>query len=821
MNRDWNYIEKEGKQLKTVDDFKNWYVRTEKAYKKQDSNFDERKFEEETRKEIIALRDSILTDNAESKKYKFILLSFIGEFLNKKAFVLNAKYDIASDSFPKMLKNFEEHLELMPNLDLKLKYIKKEIERTETTILDWLSNVSDLKDKFLRTDLQAGQKYLEFLRKKEKYPNYIHQDIILPPPAENPEQYNSIVNFESWVEGRIAVIPEGIIVCTNFDELKTQTEHITKSILVLVPDTLSNSDKQKVKDEQTKNSHTHIDNHIDTMIMHFAQDASRVYDKIQFIENEINKYEKLFYEEKFSINNEEAIRKFKNENTDLAHIDIAELRHIFFHKIKKNLFPYSEQRSFKCFFRYHSEDLTLYKSTWAYFRFICWLKKYKAAYQEFFDSISSEVLPPLVRELITLEKVMTDFTIKTKLQNILHLHHELEKEKHNFSINEDGFNSEITDFFLDHYRLELENLKTKIQLQFVLQVSETNKSTVINYVFNQYKSLCNKSIEFRNMLPEPMKAGNESIINGAINIELYQFGKWIKLTFKSYLDPALLFNNTDDKKIIAHFLSSYCDLQTQLNKQIKQDCFHREFVLKSLDGIHQEFTNDFHEQYDFIASKWINQNSNKGNSVNELTFVTGFLKRFESLFKFDKASNTYKAIDYEQNHYSFEKEFFISYMEKAFNFFQNFLKNRFNELNISAVSQAAKKGKSRYQKKVVSTFTHYDLAKNSGTIKPLYNSLRVEFIAPDTHYINFRNIFLNKIPRTKIVWCKGKGTLKYFVRQLKRKEKITNGKIWQAAANSFQIKDEPDYNIVKLSNTKFPSSKNSELRQLDTYINSF
>ena len=719
-----------------------------------------------------------------------------------------------------MLKDFEDQLELMPDLNLKLKYIGEEIERIEKTSLDWIRKGADLKDKYLKAEFEGGQKYLEFLRKKEKYPNYKHQEIKLPPPAENPEQYNSVVNFKSWAEGRIAVIPQGVIVCTNFDELKTPAEFITMSILVLVPDTLSSADKHKIKRQQEENTNTHIDNEIDAMIMHFTRNASRVYDKIQFIEDEIKKYEKLFYEEKLSIKNKEAIREFKNENSDLAHIDIAEFRSIYFTNISKHLFPYAEQRSFNCLFRYHSEDLMLYKSTWAYVKFNHWLKKYKAAYNVFFVSISSEALPTLVREFTTLEKIMTDFTTKAKLQNILSLHHEFKKEKYNFSKNEDDFKGEIVDFFIDHYILELEILKNKIQSHFIQQVSEEKKSSVINYVFNQYQSLCRKSNKFQNMLPETIKEGHESIIIGRINIELYQFGVWFELTFKSYLDPALLFNNTDDNKIITHFLSSYSYQQAQLNNHKKHDCIHRELALKSLDRFYKKFTNDFHEQYDFIASKWIKQNSSKGNSANELDFVTIFLKRFENLFKYDIASKTYKAIDYEQTEYSFEKKFFISYMEKTFNFFQTFLKDRLKELNILVVSNPTKNRKNKYQRKNVITFTYSHWNKNAGAIKPLHRILIKKFIAKDTSYKDIKNIFSNELPSSKIVWLMGKGTLKYFVLQLKTEKKILKSKIWVAANNAFQIENEPDFNIRKLGNGKLPKHESKVLTELKTIVNS-
>lgn len=205
MHRKWNYIEKDGKQLKTVDDFEKWYVKTEKALRKQNKNFDERKFEEETRKEIIAHMDSILSDDAKSKKYKSILLSFIGNFLNKKAFVLNAKYDIAPDPFPKMLKDFEDQLELIPDHNLKLKYIGEEIERIEKTSLDWLSKGADLKDKSLKAEFEGGQKYLAFL--KDKIINYQHT-----PTASAHEkivaQYNNLGNFVPQEEDELLLAEE-------------------------------------------------------------------------------------------------------------------------------------------------------------------------------------------------------------------------------------------------------------------------------------------------------------------------------------------------------------------------------------------------------------------------------------------------------------------------------------------------------------------------------------------------------------------------------------------------------------------------------------
>ncbi len=205
MHRKWNYIEKNGKQLKTVDDFEKWYVKTEKALRKHNKNFDERKFEAETRKEIIAHRGSILSDDAKSRKYKSILLSFIGNFLNKKAFVLKAKYDPAPDPFPKMLKDFEDQLELMPDLNLKLKYIGEEIERIEKTSLDWIRKGADLKDKFLKAEFEGGQKFLAFL--KDKIINYQHT-----PTASAHEkivaQYNNLGNFVPQEEDELLLAEE-------------------------------------------------------------------------------------------------------------------------------------------------------------------------------------------------------------------------------------------------------------------------------------------------------------------------------------------------------------------------------------------------------------------------------------------------------------------------------------------------------------------------------------------------------------------------------------------------------------------------------------
>ncbi|QQR95626.1 MAG: hypothetical protein IPJ93_02480 [Bacteroidota bacterium] len=205
MNRDWNYIEKEGKQLKTVDDFKNSYVRTVKAHKKQDSNFNEKKFEEETRKEIIALRDSILTDNTESKKYKFILLRFIGEFLNKKALILKSKYDPAPDQFPRIYNWFIEQLDNIKDIDLQKEFIESEIEKTKKTSISWINNGTDLKDKFLKADFDAGQKYLVFL--KQRLINYQHT-----PTASAHEKivkdYNSLGNYLPQEEEELLLAEE-------------------------------------------------------------------------------------------------------------------------------------------------------------------------------------------------------------------------------------------------------------------------------------------------------------------------------------------------------------------------------------------------------------------------------------------------------------------------------------------------------------------------------------------------------------------------------------------------------------------------------------
>lgn len=205
MKREWNYLEKEGKQLKTVADFENWYVQTEKALNKQDADFDERNLEAETRKEIIALRDSISSDDTESKKYKFVLLSFIGDFLNKKLFVLRAKYDPAPDQFPKIYNWFNEQLEHLLDTDLQKKFIESEIIRTEKTSLDWISKGADLKDKFLKADFDAGQKYLAFL--KDRLINYQHT----PTTSAHEKivkQYNSLGNFVPQEEEELLLAEE-------------------------------------------------------------------------------------------------------------------------------------------------------------------------------------------------------------------------------------------------------------------------------------------------------------------------------------------------------------------------------------------------------------------------------------------------------------------------------------------------------------------------------------------------------------------------------------------------------------------------------------
>lgn len=105
------------------------------------------------------------------------------------------------------------------------------------------------------------------------------------------------------------------------------------------------------------------------------------------------------------------------------------------------------------------------------------------------------------------------------------------------------------------------------------------------------------------------------------------------------------------------------------------------------------------------------------------------------------------------------------------------------------------------------TYDGYSNKEAKSDLSNLYDELITgNFIDKRTKRMEIRKIFSNEIPLSKIIWIGNKGSLYYFISQIKSQNKILRleRSIWEVTKKLFIIEADKHYNLIKLRGQKDP-----------------
>lgn len=174
MSNSINYIEHDGKQLRTFNELKNWFETTVKKEKKKNPEYNEKLLAETERQQVVTIINELIPTDNESRLFKKALFQYLINFLYSRAKSVFYPSRLPNDIFLEHLSWFNKRFEVLTDEILQKKLIQNEIERYERISLDWSQHV-DISDPLFEPVFDAGQLFLSHL--KTKITNYQHTPI--------------------------------------------------------------------------------------------------------------------------------------------------------------------------------------------------------------------------------------------------------------------------------------------------------------------------------------------------------------------------------------------------------------------------------------------------------------------------------------------------------------------------------------------------------------------------------------------------------------------------------------------------------------------
>lgn len=174
MSNNTYYIEHDGKQLRTFNELKDWYLNAIKAKKKANPDFNECLMAETERQHVVTIINELIPTDNESRLFKKALFQYLINFLYSRAKSVFYPSRLPNDIFLEHLSWFNQRFEVLTDENLQKKLIQNEIERYERISLDWSQHV-DISDPLFEPVFDAGQMFLSHL--KTKITNYQHTPI--------------------------------------------------------------------------------------------------------------------------------------------------------------------------------------------------------------------------------------------------------------------------------------------------------------------------------------------------------------------------------------------------------------------------------------------------------------------------------------------------------------------------------------------------------------------------------------------------------------------------------------------------------------------
>lgn len=590
---------------------------------------------------------------------------------------------------------------------------------------------------------------------------------------------------------------------------ETQYEQLTEDV--------TPQEKAKILSDQFKFYHERVASHVSSAKRNFFTLCAPDKNKLQKVVDEIERFEKILYAEKLQDVKHDQKYDFGRFSLDGA--KIISLRSVLSAVSGHKTYDLSGMNAPRCRFQFPS-NTNNYIEADHYFKYLVWLRSIKDELEKRSCPITNENVMQLFNFFDSYIGMNTKSILIThELKKIMSVETEIEALENGFT-NYHENNHQLSLWAFGFFRKEGEKIISHVKSCTILCDSTDKIKAYVGQVYSFTKGLIEKNKE----LIEQFTFGEEDkMMRIYLDLALNQIKDGLERDYELYLE------NSDKKKItIQSFVHCILHEFDECNKNVhikshKPDCKSPQSSLERLEKYKRKKLREFENQYQTIVLNWLDYNCEMGNCFNEKNFIrfaSGYLAK---MFKHDKEKDVYYVTDRHHERFEFHPQFYNDQIVPFTDFFKTFFEMRREEISDlpeeEHVHSATKdKGKNKKTIVEVNTFTYFDYAKNSGAVTSLHTGMTEKFIDGKTPVKDFKAIFDNKLPVAKIPWTEGKGALRYFVRQLKQKKKVTTKEIWVAAKNSFYLHDEPDFDIAELVHGKDTENK-TLIKKIDTLIN--
>lgn len=172
MKQAYYFIERDGKQLKTVKELQDWYLNKVKEQTNTNNEFNLPAFIEEERKIVFAILENFEPIDDESKVFNHTLKYYYASFLDTKKRIADFDHNPSNEELIKVINRFSDCLDDVKDDVLKRKFIEQEILRVEAQSLSNLKIMNFAGHDFMKDEFNVNQNFLIYL--KEVLTNYQH-----------------------------------------------------------------------------------------------------------------------------------------------------------------------------------------------------------------------------------------------------------------------------------------------------------------------------------------------------------------------------------------------------------------------------------------------------------------------------------------------------------------------------------------------------------------------------------------------------------------------------------------------------------------------
>jgi hypothetical protein len=484
--------------------------------------------------------------------------------------------------------------------------------------------------------------------------------------------------FQDWLDGRISLNKEGLWVDIYFNYRKDNPGKFEVEFKK-VPANISDDEIIKIKAEQERIFDEGVNGLFKSLREDFIECFYNSSDRLGFLEKEMRAYDKLFLGEQYPLELGSSDADFEGRTIFFTPQKVLSIRKIYSQRILKGIRDYSMVRSHRCRMNMGLQEHEL-KQVEAYVKLWHWIKSYKKQYDIAFFKPLNWNTP--VNEFLFIERMILDMETHSKLFHVYRLEENiedlfLEREKLKDDDCSFGLPGEA-DFFERIFQQEINRIKSAIHAH-AQSLNADVKEAYLSHNYQLLKSLMQQNDERKEHLRKIANDKGTLLIHAHYWRIMDNLKQSMEIDFKPYLNLDLVYN-TDELKFERRILCSYYNCYQEIEKHQGQKCSIVERNIEFAQNLFDKFKDDYLEQYDYIAQKWIKKKKSIGYNVSEKDFIDSQIKRLGTLFKKDPNAMVLSAIDYSQSVYTFSLDFYDNYMKELFIFLGKLLQAKLDEI---------------------------------------------------------------------------------------------------------------------------------------------